>query len=60
MPIPKLLGRLLGGNNEGVEQREYECAECGNTFDSAKRPKRAQCMECLASDVDVLGTATRG
>lgn len=57
MSISNLLGRLLGGNGGSIELREYECVECGHTFDSAKRPERAQCMECLSNDVEVVGAA---
>lgn len=32
--------------------RTFECQECGNEFESAKSPKRAQCMECLSHDVE--------
>lgn len=59
MTVSKLLGRLLGSDSGGVELRKYECAECGNTFDSAKQPERAQCMDCLSNDVDVIGTVDR-
>lgn len=59
MPISKILGRLLGSDSGGVEIKKYECNECGNTFDSAKRPERSQCMECLSNDVEVIGTAER-
>lgn len=57
MPISNILGRLFGGGSSGVEFREYECVDCDTTFQSAKRPERAQCPECLSDDVDVLGTA---
>lgn len=60
MPIAKILGRLLGGGGGGgVEFREFECVDCGSTFQSAKRTERAQCPECLSDDVEVLGTVER-
>lgn len=59
MPISKILSRLLGGGTSGVQFREFECLECDNTFESAKQPERAQCTECLSSDVDLIGTVDR-
>lgn len=59
MAITKILGRLLGRDGGGVEVREFECNECGTTFESAKQPERAQCMDCLSNDLDVLGTVDR-
>ena len=60
MSISNLLDRLLGDGGASIDVREYECAECGNTFESAKRPERAQCMDCLSNDVSVQGTVERG
>lgn len=59
MSITNILGRLLGGDGGGLEMREYECGECGNTFESAKQPERAQCMECFSNEPDVVRTFTR-
>lgn len=59
MPVKKILSRLFGGGSGGVELRKFECTECGNPFESAKQPERAQCMECLSSDVEVIGSAER-
>jgi len=53
MGITDTIRGLLGGDaSGGVEITSYECGECGNTFDSAKTPDRAQCMECLSNDVE--------
>lgn len=59
MSIANLISRLLGGDGGGVEMREYECEECGNTFESAKRPERAKCMECFSNDLEVVRTFSR-
>ncbi len=32
--------------------RTFECRDCGNEFESAKSPDRAQCMECLSHDAE--------
>lgn len=40
------------GMGSGVDVTEYECVECGNTFESSKDVERAQCMECLSNDVE--------
>lgn len=55
MPLSKLLSRLFGGESSGVEIKEFECEDCGHTFESAKQPERAQCMDCLSGDVRVVG-----
>lgn len=59
MPIKRLIERLLGDSSTGVEVRTFECDDCGHTFDSAKQPDRAQCMECLSNDVTVTGSTQR-
>ena len=51
MSITDTIKRFIGGEEEGAHLTEYRCAECGNTFESAKREERAQCMECLSNDV---------
>lgn len=53
MSITDTIKSLVGGGDE-VDVNEYECAECGHTFDSAKPPDRAQCVECLSNDVDIM------
>lgn len=55
MALGKFVSKLLGSDS-GVELKEYECAECDSSFDSAKRPERASCPECLSNDVTVVGT----
>ena len=59
MSIGNIISRLLGGDGGGVEMREYECGECGSKFESAKQPERAQCMDCLSNDLEVVRTFTR-
>lgn len=39
------------GSEDGAETKTYRCSECGETHESAKRPERARCPECLSSDV---------
>ena len=51
MSITDTIKDLVGVGDDGVDVTEYECAECGHTFDSAKPPDRAQCVECLSDDV---------
>lgn len=48
--VDKLSNLLPGGDTTRVYK--YECQECGNTFESAKGPDRAQCMDCLSNDVE--------
>lgn len=56
MPISKLLNKVFGSDT-GVEIKAYECADCDETFDSAKVPERASCPECLSSDVALAQTS---
>lgn len=59
MSITNIISRLLRGDRGGIKIREYDCEECGNNFESAKQPERAQCMECLSNDLEVVRTFTR-
>lgn len=59
MSLGSLLSKLLGSAGSNVEFREYECDECGNTFQSAKRPERVQCPDCLSNDLTEEGTVGR-
>lgn len=59
MPFKRLIDRFLGDSSAGVEVRTFECEDCGHTFESAKQPERAQCMECLSNDVTVTGAVER-
>lgn len=56
MAIGDLIRRLLGRGTAGSRISVYECAECDTEFDSAKRPERASCPECLSHEVTRLGT----
>ncbi|MFB6359788.1 MAG: hypothetical protein ABEH59_00535 [Halobacteriales archaeon] len=56
MAIGKLVKKVLG-RDTGVEIKAYNCADCDETFDSAKQPERASCPECLSNDVSVAQTA---
>lgn len=38
--------------DDQITVTEFECQDCGNTFESAKPPDRAQCVECLSHDVE--------
>lgn len=58
MALGKLISKIFGSSS-GVELKEFECAECDASFDSAKQPKRASCPECLSNDVAVVGTSER-
>lgn len=53
MSVIQKLKSALPIEDEGVTHRTFECQECGNTFESTKRPERAKCMECLSNDVQV-------
>ncbi len=44
--------QAVGLGDSGVESTVYECTECNNTFESAKDPRRAQCMECMSTAVE--------
>lgn len=59
MSIMNVISRLLGGDGGSLQMREYECSECDHTFESAKQPERAQCMECLSNDLEVVRTFSR-
>lgn len=56
MAVTELIDRLLGGSS-GVEVWIFECADCGETFESSKQPERASCPACLATDVERLRLA---
>lgn len=58
MALGKLISKVFG-NSTGVELREFECAECDTSFESAKQSDRASCPECLSNDVAVIGTIDR-
>jgi predicted Zn-ribbon and HTH transcriptional regulator len=51
MSVIQKLKSALPVDDETVTKRTYECQECGHTFESAKTPDRAQCVECLSNDV---------
>ncbi|WP_248895660.1 hypothetical protein [Haloplanus halobius] len=51
MSVLQKLKSVLPVEDEGVTRRTYECQDCGNVFESAKTPDRAECMECLSADV---------
>lgn len=59
MSVVDLLDRLIGTDTNRVQLKVFECADCGSTFESAKQPDRASCPECLANDVEQVGTADR-
>lgn len=44
--------RFFQTDGQTVELYDYECNDCGDRFESAKSPDRAQCMECLSNDVE--------
>lgn len=52
MSITATIKELIGAGGGTVDLTEYRCTDCGHTFESAKRIERAQCMECLSSDVE--------
>lgn len=54
MPLSKFISGLFGGDSSGLDTNEFECEDCGNTFESAKRPERVQCMECLSSEATIV------
>lgn len=58
MALGDLISKVLGSSS-GVELKEFECAECDASFDSAKQPQRASCPECLSNEVSVVGTTER-
>ncbi|MFT4922634.1 MAG: Zn finger protein HypA/HybF involved in hydrogenase expression [Haloarculaceae archaeon] len=43
----------LDGDN-GVTTYRYDCHDCDAEFESAKRPERAACPECVSEDVEVV------
>lgn len=49
--LQKLKSALPVNDSGGATKRTFECQECGEVFESTKRPERAQCMECLSADV---------
>lgn len=51
MSVLQKLKSALPVDDDGVTTRIYECQECGEVFESAKIPERAQCMECLSANV---------
>lgn len=55
MAIGDLVKRLLG-RGSGVQLRSFRCSACEATFESAKRPDRATCPECLSAEVSVADT----
>jgi predicted Zn-ribbon and HTH transcriptional regulator len=55
MSIIQKLKSALPGEDESTISRTYECQECGHTFESAKTPDRAKCMECLSTDLQTKG-----
>lgn len=59
MAIGDLVSKLLSGGDSQLQVKVYECAECDETFESAKQEARCQCPECLSNDVTALRTADR-
>jgi predicted Zn-ribbon and HTH transcriptional regulator len=51
MSVMQKLKSVLPFEDAGVTKRTYECQDCGNTFESAKTPDRAMCVECMSQDV---------
>lgn len=37
--------------SDNAQTTLYKCQDCGHTFESAKAPEEAQCMECLSREV---------
>lgn len=54
MSILDSLKAALPVGESSPDITEYECQECGNRFESAKVPDRAQCMDCLSRNVEVV------
>ena len=52
MSITDTIKSFIGGDEAGTHLTEYRCSDCGHTFESAKTEDRAQCMECLSTDVE--------
>lgn len=59
MSVVDLIDKVLGAGGDSVQLKEFECADCESTFESAKDPDRASCPECLANDVEQVGTVDR-
>jgi protein-arginine kinase activator protein McsA len=49
--VQKLKSAIPVEFEDGATERTWECHECGNVFDSYKRPERVKCMDCLSTDV---------
>ena len=49
--VQKLKSALPVDLGESATERTWECEECGNVFDSYKRPERVRCMECMSTAV---------
>jgi predicted Zn-ribbon and HTH transcriptional regulator len=52
MSVLQKVKSILPVDDDGIERRTYNCQNCGNTFESAKTPDRAQCMECMSHDIE--------
>ena len=50
--LNELKSYLPGFDDGGVSTTTYECQDCGHTFQSAKSPDRAQCMDCMSHEVE--------
>lgn len=53
MSVLETVQDWLSGDDGDGSIREYECTDCGNTFESAKTPEKAKCMECLSLETTV-------
>ena len=59
MSVVDIIDRVLGMGGSDIQLKVIECGECGEQFESAKQIERASCPECLANDVEQVGTAER-
>ena len=56
MSIVETIRETITGDDGGTAIRTYECADCGETHESAKDPDRAMCPGCLSNDVYLAET----
>lgn len=52
MSITRRIKRFIGQEGSEVDVHDYHCNDCGNDFESAKRPERTQCPECISNEVE--------